>query len=62
MIVEDNESLDVNRDKTDEDAQETGLAFDDDLDSEVEDFTIEEDDCVFIVMVHPVNPHHFSCV
>jgi hypothetical protein len=23
--------------------------------------TIEEDDCVFMTMVHPVNPHHFIC-
>jgi hypothetical protein len=28
-------------------------------DSEVDDFTIEEDDRVFIAMVHPVDPHHF---
>jgi hypothetical protein len=30
-----------------------------DLDGEVDDFTIEEDDHVFMVMVHPVDPHHF---
>jgi hypothetical protein len=35
------------------------LAFDDDLDSEVDDFAIEEDDRVFMTMVHPVDPHHF---
>jgi hypothetical protein len=29
------------------------------LDSEVDDFTIEEDDCIFMAMVHPVDPHHF---
>jgi hypothetical protein len=23
--------------------------------------TLEEDDCVFMVMVHPVYPHHFIC-
>jgi hypothetical protein len=39
--------------------QDTGLAFDDDLDSEVDDFTVEEDDHVFMVMVHPVDSHHF---
>jgi hypothetical protein len=39
----------------------TGPALDDDLDSEVVDFTIEEDDCVFMAMVHPVNPHHVIC-
>jgi hypothetical protein len=41
-------------------AQDTCLAFDDDLDSEVNDFTIEEDDCVFMAIVHLVNPHHLS--
>jgi hypothetical protein len=30
----------------DEEVQDTGLALDDDLNSEVDDFTIEEDDCV----------------
>jgi hypothetical protein len=62
MIVEEDEdeSPHVNMDKTDEEAQDTCLAFDEDLDSEVDDFTIEEDDCVFIAMVHPFNPHHLS--
>jgi hypothetical protein len=46
-------------DETDEEAQDTCPAFDDDLDSEVNDFTIEEDDRVFIAMVHLVDPHHF---
>jgi hypothetical protein len=41
--------------------QDASLAFDDDLDSEVDDFTIEEDDRVFMVVVHPVDPHHFVC-
>jgi hypothetical protein len=45
--------------ETDEEAQDTGLALDDDLDSEVDDFTIKEDDHVFMAMVHPVDPHHF---
>jgi hypothetical protein len=27
----------------------------------VKDFTIEEDDGVFMAMVHPVDPHHFVC-
>jgi hypothetical protein len=46
-------------DETDEEAQDTCPAFDDNLDSEVDDFIIEEDDHVFMAMVHPVNPHHF---
>jgi hypothetical protein len=50
----------MDTDETDE-AQDAGLAFDDDLDSEVDDFTIEEDDRIFMAMVHPVNPHHFVC-
>jgi hypothetical protein len=49
----------MDTDETDEEAQDAGLAFDDDLDSEVDDFTIEEDDHVFMAMVHPVNLHHF---
>jgi hypothetical protein len=60
MAEEDeDESPHVNTDETDEEAQDTGLAFDDDLDSDVLDFTIEEDDHVFMTMVHPVDPHHF---
>jgi hypothetical protein len=60
MVEEDeDESPHVNTDETDEEAQDIGLAFDDDLDSEVDDFTIEEDDHIFMAMVHPVNPHHF---
>jgi hypothetical protein len=51
----------MNMDETDEEAQDTCLAFDDDLDCEVNDFTIEEDDRIFMVMVYPVNPYHFVC-
>jgi hypothetical protein len=49
----------MDTDETDEEVQDTGPALDDDLDSEVDDFTIEEDDRVFMAMVHPVDPHHF---
>jgi predicted aspartyl protease len=60
MVEEDeDESPHVNTDETDEEAQDTGPAFGDDLDSEVDNFTIEEDDRVFMAMVYPVNPHHF---
>jgi hypothetical protein len=60
MVAEDeDESPQVNMDETDEDAWDTCLAFDDDLNSEVNDFFIEENDCVFMTMVHPVNAHHF---
>jgi hypothetical protein len=49
----------MDTDETDEEAQDTGPALDNDLDGEVDDFTIEEDDHFFMAMVHPVNPHHF---
>jgi hypothetical protein len=63
MMVEEDEdkSPHVNMDETDKEVQDTCPAFDDDLDSEVDDFTIEEDDRVFMAMVHPVDPHHFVC-
>jgi hypothetical protein len=62
MVEEDkDESPHVNTDETDEEVQDTCPAFDDDLDSEINDFTIEEDDRIFMVMVHPVDPHHFVC-
>jgi hypothetical protein len=57
--VDEDESPHMNTDETDEEVQDTGPAFDNDLDSEVDDFTIEEDDRVFMAMVHPVDPHHF---
>jgi hypothetical protein len=60
MAEEDeDESPHMDMDETDEEAQDTGPALDDDLDSEVNDFTIEEDDHVFVAMVHLVDPHHF---
>jgi hypothetical protein len=60
MAEEDeDESPHMDTNETDEEAQDTGPALDDDLDSEVDDFTIEKDDCVFMAMVHPVDPHHF---
>jgi hypothetical protein len=62
MVEEDeNESPQVNMDKTNEEAWDTCPAFDDNLDSEVDDFTIEEDDRIFMMMVHLVDPHHFVC-
>jgi hypothetical protein len=51
----------VNTEETDEEAQDTSPAIDNDLNSEVDDFTIEEDDHIFMVMVHLVDPHHFVC-
>jgi hypothetical protein len=62
-LVEENEdeSPHVNMDETDEEVRDTCPAFDDDLDSKVDDFTIEKDDRVFMAMVHLVNPRHFVC-
>jgi hypothetical protein len=57
--VDEDESPHMNTDETDEEAQDTCPAFDNNLDSEVDDFIIEEDDCVFMTMVHLVDPHHF---
>jgi hypothetical protein len=62
MVEEDeDESPHVNADETDEEAQDTCLASDDDLDSDFDDITIEEGDRVFMMMVHPVDPQHFVC-
>jgi hypothetical protein len=49
----------VNTEETDEEAQDSCPALDNNLDSEVDDFTIEEDDRIFMTMVHLVDPHHF---
>jgi hypothetical protein len=60
MAEEDeDESPHMDTDETDEEVQDTGLAFDDNLDSDVVDVTIEEDDRVLMTMVQLVNPHHF---
>jgi hypothetical protein len=60
MVEEDeDESPHVNADETDEEAQDTCLALDHDLDSDIDDVIIEEGDCVFMMMVHPVDPQHF---
>jgi hypothetical protein len=45
MVEEDEDEFPhMNMDKTDEEAQDTDLAFDDNLDSKFDDFIIEEDD------------------
>jgi hypothetical protein len=51
---DEDESPHVNTEDTDEEAQDLCPAFDNDLDSEVDDFAIEEDDRIFMTMVHPV--------
>jgi hypothetical protein len=59
--ADEDESPYMDTDKTDEEVQDTGPAFDDDLDSDVIDVTIEEDDCVFMTMMNLVDPHPFVC-
>jgi hypothetical protein len=62
MAEEDeDESPHMDTDETDEEAQDIGPAPDDDLDSDIINIIIEEDDRVFMTMVHPVDPHHFVC-
>jgi hypothetical protein len=62
MVEEDeDESPHVNMDETDEGAQDACPAFDDDLDSDLDDITIEEGNRIFMAMVHLVDPHHFIC-
>jgi hypothetical protein len=62
-LVEDidnqDESTHKNMGETDEEVQDIGLAFDDNLDFNVNNIEIEEDDHVFMATVHLVNPHHF---
>jgi hypothetical protein len=45
--------------ETDEEVQDIGLAFDDNLDCDVDNIEIEEDNCVFMAMVYLVDPYHF---
>jgi hypothetical protein len=61
MMVEEDEDEPphMDTDETDEEVQDTCLALDDNLDSDIIDITIKEDDHVFMMMVHPVNPQHF---
>jgi hypothetical protein len=62
MVEEDkDESPHVDTDETDKEVQDTCPALDDDLDSDVDDVIIEEDNRVFMMMVHPVDPQHFIC-
>jgi hypothetical protein len=62
MTEEDeDESPHMDTDKTDEEAQDASLAFDDNLDSDVVDIAIQGDDHIFMAMVHPVDPYHFVC-
>jgi hypothetical protein len=60
MVEEDEDkSPHVDMDETDEEVQDTCLAPDDDLNSDVNDVTIKEDDCIFMMILHSVNPQHF---
>jgi hypothetical protein len=58
---DEDESPHMDTDETDGGAQDIGPAFDNDLDSDVVVVIIEEDDRVFMTMVHLDDPHHFIC-
>jgi hypothetical protein len=55
------ESTQKNIGETDKEAQDPCPAFDNDLDLNVDNIEIEEDDCIFMVIVHLVNLHYFIC-
>jgi hypothetical protein len=51
----------VNINETEERVQGECLAFDDDLEFNADNIEIEECDCIFIAMIHPVDPQHSVC-
>jgi hypothetical protein len=53
------ESPHVNMSETGEEVQDNSPAFDNDLNFNADNVGIKEGDCVFMAMVHPVNPQHF---
>jgi hypothetical protein len=50
----------MNISETGEEAQDKGLALDDDLEFDADNIKIEEGDHIFMAMVYPVDPFH-SC-
>jgi hypothetical protein len=52
------EATHVNTNETEEEVQGE-YPFDDDLEFDADHIEIEEGDCVFMAIVHPVNPQHF---
>jgi hypothetical protein len=55
------EATHVNVNETEEEVQGECPAFDDNLEFDADHIEIEEGDCVFMAMVHLVNPQHFVC-
>jgi hypothetical protein len=55
------EATHANMNETEEEVQGECLAFDDNLKFDADHIGIEEGDCIFMVMVHPVDPQHFVC-
>jgi hypothetical protein len=53
------EATHVNVNETEEEVQGEYPAFDDDLEFNADHIKIKEGDCVFMAMVHPVDPQHF---
>jgi hypothetical protein len=53
------EATHVNMNETEEEVQGECPAFDDDLKFDADHIRIEEGDCIFMAMVHLVDPQHF---
>jgi hypothetical protein len=53
------EATHVNVNETEEEVQGKCPAFDDDLKFDADNIEIEKGDCIFMVMVHLVDPQHF---
>jgi hypothetical protein len=53
------EATHVNTNETEEEVQGECPAFDDDLEFDADHIGIEEGDCVFMAVVHLVDPQHF---
>jgi hypothetical protein len=53
------EATHVNANETEEEVQGESPAFADDLKFDADHIEIEEGDCVFMAIIHPVDPQHF---
>jgi hypothetical protein len=59
-LYDQDEATRVNVNKTEEEVKAECLACDDNLEFDAHHIKIKEGDCVFMVMVHPVDPQHFT--
>jgi hypothetical protein len=60
-LYDQDEAPHMNTNETEEEVQGESLAFDNDLEFDADYIEIEEGDCIFMAMVHPVDPQHFVC-